>query len=86
MAEYYATVQYQKGTELTNTELKALRDFASLYHGSPHEVATNPDAEFIAFTFGQEEDAKRFADVSKNIEKIVQVKVGELRRSRKISF
>jgi len=79
MAEYYATVQYQEGTQLNNTELNILRYFASSHHGDHCEAATNLNARFIAFTFGQEDDATKFAEVSKNLEKIVVVKVGRLR-------
>lgn len=82
MEQYYATVQYLEETELTNVELNALRSFADTNNGLAYEVLTNQNARLIAFAFDKEEDANRFADASKNLEKIVEVKVGKLRRFR----
>ena len=79
MEEYYATVRYQEGTQLEYAELETLRGFASSHHGNPYEAATNLNSRFIAFTFGQEEDATKFAEASRNLEKIVDVRVGRLR-------
>ena len=79
MGEYFATVQYQEGTQLDHTELETLRGFASLLDGNPYETATNQEAGFIAFTFSQEEDAARFSEASRDLEKIVEVRVGRLR-------
>ena len=79
MGEYFATVRYQEGTQLDHTELETLRGFASLLDGNPYEAATNQEAGFIAFLFGQEKDAAQFAEASRDLEKIVEVRVGRLR-------
>lgn len=79
MGEYFATLQYQEGTELDHTELETLRGFASSHQGIPYEAATNRNARFIAFIFGQEEGAAQFAEASRDLEKIVDVIVGRLR-------
>lgn len=76
--EYFASIQYREGMELSNTELNVLRNLANSYEGSMYEKASNLQARLIAFTFPSERQAERFKRTSETLEKIIQVRVGKM--------
>jgi len=73
---YYATVQYQEGREVNNTEFNTLVHIAASHEGS--YKASSQKGGFVAFEFSDQENAERFKRQSQQLsEYIAGIKIAE---------